>query len=140
MEAVHVRAAIACGGAVDDGRGGVSMLFLDVANQLTHVLADGFRQAGRGRANELRLVLARDVQRTQRKILAAAEDRAVLVEVGRRDVNRFAEMADEIAADVSRAALSAVQKRDAALDAAKRQARAQRRAELAGVARGGEIF
>ena len=49
-------------------------------------------------------------------------------------------MADEIAADVGRAALRTVQKRDAALDAAKRQARAERRAELAGVARGGEIF
>ena len=108
--------------------------------QPRHVLADGFRQAGRGRADELRLVLAGDVQRALREILAAAENRAFLVEVRRRDVNRFAEMADEIAADVGRAALRAVQKRDAALDAAKRQARAQRRAELAGVARGGEIL
>jgi hypothetical protein len=81
-----------------------------------------------------------DIQRALRKLLAAAENRAVLVKVRRRDVNRLAEMADEIAADVSRAALRTVQKRDATLDAAKDQARAQRRAELAGIARGGEIL
>src|SRR5664280_1935265 len=140
MKAVNMRAAIARRRNMDDGRGGVTVLFLDVANQLTHVLAEGFRQARRGRADELRLILARNVQRTLREILAAAEDRALLVEIRRRDVNRFAEMADEIAANVSRAALPAVQKWDAALDAAKRQACAERRVELAGIARGGEIL
>src|ERR1039458_4446041 len=62
------------------------------------------------------------------------------MEVPRRNVNRLAEMADEVAADVSRAALPPVQKRDTTLDAAEGQARAQRGAELASVARGGEML
>ena len=141
MKAVHVRAAIARRRNMDDRRGGgVPCFSRRSCMQLRHVLANGFGQAGGGGADELRLILAGDVQRALREILAAAENRALLVEVRRRDVNRFAEMADEIAADVSRAALRTVQKRDAALDAAKRQARAQRRAEFAGVARGGEVF
>jgi hypothetical protein len=65
----------------------------------------------------------------------AAEDRRLLGEVRRRDINRLAEMADEIAPDVSAASLRTVQERDRPLDAAKRQARAERRAELARVAR-----
>ena len=81
----------------------------------------------------LGMILRGDVLQAAAQILSAAEDGAGFAEAGGRDVHRLAEMADDVAAHVGRAALRSVQKRHRAFDSAQRQAGAQRRTELARV-------
>ena len=80
-------------------------------------------------------VLADEVVEGFFQVVAAAEDRARLAEVGRGDIDGLLEMADHVTADVGRAALGAVDQGDAALDAPEGDARPQGRAELARVPR-----
>ena len=83
------------------------------------------------------MVLTGDVRQTRLEIPRAAKDRLLFAEAGRADINRLAEMTDEIAPDVSGAALAAVQERHATCQAAEDHAGSQRRAEFTGIARGG---
>ena len=82
MKTVDVRAAIARRGDVDDrGRPASPCCSPHLVQQPRHVFADGFGQAGRGGADELRLILAGDLFSAGVQILAAAENRAVLVKL-----------------------------------------------------------
>ncbi len=135
VKSIDVRAAIARGRDMHDRRQ-VRDGTAAIQKQRRHVLADCLAQAGRGHADEGGLVLTRDVLESCVQILRSAENRRVLVEIRRRDVHRLAEVADEIAPDVGRAALRAMEEGNRPLDAAKDEARTERRAEFTGIARG----
>ena len=110
----------------------------ELAKEHFHVLSDGLGQAGRGDADQPRRVLPRHVLQPETEVLLSTEDRRRLAEVRRSDIQRFFEMADHVTANIGGTPLRSVQEGDRSLDAPERQAGAQGRAELAGVARGGE--
>ncbi len=97
------------------------------------VVPYGLRKAGGGNADCLRAVLADEVVEGSLEVIAAAEYRARLAEVGGRDVDGLLEMADHVPADIGRTALRAVNEGDAALDPPEGNARPQGRTELARV-------
>ena len=85
---------------------------LQVMQQARHVFADGFGQAGRGSADRV----AADIGASRSaqpcwKIVAAAENRALLVKFDAAMSIGSLKMADDVAAHVGRAALRTVQKR-----------------------------
>ncbi len=133
-KALGVRAGVAGRADVHDFGPGARGRLANFPQVIGHVLADRFRQAGRGDADHLGAVLADDVFQALPQVLAAPEDRRRLGKIRAGDVDRLLEMADHVAADVRRAALRAVQKGDGPFNAAEGQAGPQRGADLAGVA------
>ena len=90
----------------------------DLAEIHRNVVADGLGQTGRGDADQAGCVLADHVFQADAQVFAAAEDGRFFAEVRGGDIQRLAEMADHVAADVGGAALRAVQQRHGPLHAA----------------------
>ena len=110
----------------------------ELAQQQSHIFADGLRQAGSRNPDQLRVVLPRHVVQAMVQVVASAEHRGGFAEAGNGDIDRFAKMRNQVAANVGGTALGSVQKGHGACYAAQGQTGAQGRAQLAGIARGCE--
>ena len=134
LKTFGVRAGVAGRADMHDFRPGACGRLANFTQVIGDVLADRFRQTGRGDADDFGAVLPDDVFQSLAEVFAAAKDRRGLGKVRAGDVDRLFEVADHVAANVRRAALRPVQERDRAFDPAEGQARSQRRTHLAGVA------
>ncbi|EKD33809.1 MAG: hypothetical protein ACD_75C02588G0002 [uncultured bacterium] len=104
-----------------------------------HVIADGLGQAGSRDPDQFGRIFGGDVLQAEFQVSAAAIDRVLLAQRRRGDIDRLVEVANDIAPHIGGAALGAMQKGDAAFDAAESDGGPERFAEFAGVGGGGEI-
>ena len=97
------------------------------------VVADRFREARRGDPDQLGSILTNHVLQPLVENLPAAVHGRRFAEIGGRDIHRLPEVANQVAPDVCRATLRAVEQGDCSLDAPKDKAGTQRRANVAGI-------
>ena len=103
------------------------------------VIANRFRKARGGDADNPWIVLADDVLQADPEVVGSAKYGSAFAKVGRRDIHRLAKMPDQVAADVRRATLRTVQKGNGPLDSSEHKTGAQRRADVAGVSSAGKV-
>jgi hypothetical protein len=92
------------------------------------IVAYGFTEACGSNAYQLRVILLDDIVHGQIEIGAPAENRSLFGEIGRCNIHRFVEMADQISAYISGATLGPVEQGHGSFDALENQRRAQRTA------------
>ena len=141
VKPLHVGPLVAgCGDVHQCRQGFVPAPFLIGFDEHGHVVADGLRQTGGGHPDQIRAVLVADIVEGQFQVGPATEDGRILGKIGTGDVQWFLEVADHISPDISRAALRPMQQGHGIGDPFENQGRTKRRAQVAGILGGAEIF